>query len=150
MAVTPDDFLTALRQFEPTVIHFSGHGCPDGIRMRSDGDHRHVVSGEALAQTLDGRGVDLVILNACYSEVQALALKAKVGSVIGTRDALDDEAAIRFSSTFYRVLLHGGTLAEALRDGRDGLALYNFDDVYACHGELNRRYVEPRTEMLSI
>lgn len=139
-AVTPDDFLVALRRFQPTIVHFCGHGSKDGVLMRGDGDAVHVVTGAALAQTLEGRGVDLVVLNACYSEDQATALASKVGTVIGTRSELDDEAAIRFSGVLYRVLLEGGTLGDAVRDGRDGLALYSLDDVYACHGNLERRY----------
>jgi hypothetical protein len=139
-AVTPDDFLIALRRFQPTIVHFCGHGSKDGVLMRGEGGAVHVVTGAALAQTLQGRGVDLVVLNACYSDDQATALASKVGTVIGTRSELDDEAAIRFSGVLYRVLLEGGTLGEALRDGRDGLALYSLDDVYACHGNLERRY----------
>nr|WP_312404555.1 CHAT domain-containing protein [Brevundimonas sp.] len=141
MAVTPDDFVASLRRFRPTAIHFSGHGDVDGILMRGDGDATHVVPGSALAQALQDRGIELVVLNACYSESQAVAIAPKVGAIVGTRCAVDDEAAIRFSTAFYRTLLSGDLLQAALKDGKDALVLYNFEDVYACHGDLDQRFV---------
>jgi hypothetical protein len=140
LAVTPDDFVATLRQFRPTAVHFSGHGNVDGIVMRGDGDAIHVITGEALAQALQGRGVDLVVLNACYSDCQALAVAPNVGAIIGTRRSLEDEAAIRFSKAFYRTLLAGEALEAALKDGKDAVVLYNLDDVYASHGDLSRSY----------
>jgi hypothetical protein len=140
-AVTPDDFVANLRRFRPTAIHFSGHGDVEGILMRGEGDATHVVTGDALAQAIKDRGIRLVVLNACYSESQATAVAPNVGAVIGTSRAVNDVAAICFSTAFYRTLLSGDMLEAALRDGKDALALYNLEDVYACHGDLSQRYL---------
>ena len=135
-AVTPDDFVANLRRFRPTAVHFCGHGDVEGIVMRGDGDETHPVSGAALAQALRDRGIRLVVLNACYSQSQAEAVAPNVGAIIGTRRAVKDLAAIRFSTAFYRTLFAGEPLGAAFKDGRDALALYSLDDVYACHGDL--------------
>lgn len=135
-AVRPDDLIRLLRQEEPTIVHFSGHGSKDGIVLRSETGHS-IVSGEAMARLFRDRGVALIVLNACFSDNQAALLKAVVPAVVGTTDALDDEAARRFCTAFYRTLGDGHSLKEAFRDGGDAVALHQLEDVYLAYGNLD-------------
>jgi hypothetical protein len=61
--------------------------------------------------------VKCVILNACYSEIQANAIADHIPYVIGMSQAIGDKAAIAFSTGFYKALGAGCTFKEAYRFG---------------------------------
>ena len=48
-----------------------------------------------------------VVLNACYSEVQAQAIAEHIEWVIGMSKAIDDSSAIDFAGSFYQALGYG-------------------------------------------
>ncbi len=48
--------------------------------------------------------VRCVVLNACYSKVQAEAIARHIPHVAGMSQAIDDQAAIVFSTAFYDAL----------------------------------------------
>jgi hypothetical protein len=134
----PDDLTREVVTDTVAIVHFSGHGTQAGIYLKDDDGERHrLVPGARLEQFFDGRGVQLVILNSCYSGEQAEAIARSVRTVIGTPIALDDEAAHRFSKAFYRSLGRGHTIRSALKDGRDTVGLYDLDDEFVCHGDLD-------------
>jgi hypothetical protein len=135
-AIRPDDLVRLLRSFQPTVVHFSGHGSEEGIILRSDVGHV-AVTGSALARLLRDRGVRLVVLNACFSTSQAESIREVVGAVVGTTAAVGDEAARRFSVAFFRTLGDGHSLRDAFRDGGDAVAVHDLDDVYHALGNLD-------------
>lgn len=136
-AVRPDDLLRYVRSDQPRIIHFSGHGSPSGIMLRTDsGEHQTVPRG-SLQRFLQGRGVELVVLNACFTAGQAEEIASSVRAVIGTSAAVGDEAARRFSCAFYRSLGDGLTVADAFRDGGDAVALHGLTDVFQHIGEMN-------------
>ena len=135
-ATHPDDLIRYVREYKPNVLHFSGHGSKEGIVLRSDTNKYQVVEGANLQQFLEGRGIDLVVLNACYSDVQAQAVQNVVASVIGTTGVVDDEAARRFAVAFYRSLGEGLSVGEAFRDGRDAVGLHGLEDVFQRSGDL--------------
>lgn len=140
-AVRPDDLIRHVRDAKPNVIHFSGHGDLSGIVLREDSGKDTVVSGSALERFLKDRGVELVVLNSCYSEHQASSIKNSVNTVVGTTDAVDDEAARRFTAAFYRALGNGLSIQEAFRDGGDAVELHGLVDVFHCDGDLNQTLV---------
>jgi hypothetical protein len=142
-AVRPDDLLRHVRADKPNVIHFSGHGSNAGIILRADNGGFHEVDGLSLKRFLDGRGIDLVVLNACYSKGQGEKIGEVVKAVVGTTDAVDDEAARRFTVAFYRSLGEGLSIREAFRDGGDAVALHGFPDVFHSSGEMNYTLVRP-------
>lgn len=133
-AVRPDDLVRLVRQHTPTVVHFSGHGSTEGIALRHDDGRTTIVRQDALARLLMDRGVRLVMLNACYSADQADALLASVPCVVGTTDAVGDEAARRFSVAFYRTLGDGHSISSAFIDGATSVDLHNLRDVYVIRG----------------
>jgi tetratricopeptide (TPR) repeat protein len=147
-AVRPDDLVRFLRRLQPTIVHFSGHGSPEGILLRSEIGHT-VVSGEALAQLFRDRHVDLIVLNACYSESQASLLKEVVPAVVGTTEAVGDEASRRFSTAFYRTLGDGHPVRDALRDGKDAVAVHGLVDVFHGYGDLGRSLCGPARNLFN-
>jgi len=120
----PDIFMETLRKTTPSIVHFSGHGGPDGIVMESDDQDHVVITPEMFATAIKHAGatVEVVVLNVCYSAVLAKALLAHVDCVIGLSDAIDDDAALAFSSDFYRDLGSKGVHA-AYQIARNQMAM---------------------------
>jgi RNA polymerase sigma factor (sigma-70 family) len=126
-AARPDDLLQALNEDTPSVLHFSGHGAgAQGLCFQSDDGSARMVSAGGLAQVMQAAGasVTVVVLNACYSEVQAQALVAHVPCVIGMSEMIGDEAAIIYAASFYRALAFRRSVANAHQQGLAALALH--------------------------
>jgi hypothetical protein len=129
-AVRPDDLIRYVRDDKP-------NGSVDGIILRNDSGSHHAVNGSLLERFLHGRGVEMVVLNACYSESQAVAVRSAVKVVVGTTDAVEDEAARRFTVAFYRSVGNGLSIGEAYRDGTDAVALHGLTDVFHAYGNMD-------------
>ncbi|MCP4402015.1 MAG: CHAT domain-containing protein, partial [bacterium] len=111
-AVRIQDVRRAMLDFGPNIVHFSGHGKGEsGITFEDDAGKSHLVSAEALAGffKLFAEHVRCVVLNACYSAVQAGAIVAHIPYVIGMSDAINDKAALEFAIAFYDALGAGKT-----------------------------------------
>jgi serine/threonine protein kinase len=127
-AARPDDLLQALHEHEPAVLHFSGHGA--GMRglcfLDERGDVVHV-SSDGLSQVIRAAGdsIKLIVLNACYTKVQAEALASHIPCVIGMPHAIGDHAAIVYAANFYCALAFGKSIANAHQCGLAALALHS-------------------------
>jgi hypothetical protein len=66
--------------------------------------------------------VEAVVLNACYSEVQAEALREVVPWVVGMKKAIGDRAAREFAEGFYDGLGAGWDYQKAYALGRSAMA----------------------------
>lgn len=103
-AVRTDDLRRALLDHEPQIVHFCGHGAgADGLALEDNSGQMQLVSSEAIARLfkLFQGTVECVVLNACYSEVQAEAIHQHIDYVIGMSDEIGDRAAIKFAVGFY-------------------------------------------------
>lgn len=115
-----DDLSQALADYDPRVVHFSGHGDSDGNLLLED-----AVGGVALTTPeglaslfgLHRATITCVIVNACYSERLARAMSQHIDHVVGMRWQIGDEAAIRFSVGFYTGLFAGHPVPEAFKRG---------------------------------
>lgn len=135
-AVRPKDITRALHEFLPNIVHFSGHGDKEGaIFVDGEGGGAHAIQPKPLAQLFElfAEHVQCVILNACYSEIQAAAISQKVRYAIGMRRAIPDKAAIIFSIGFYQALGAGRSIAESFASGRALMGLENpeYSDIPA-------------------
>ena len=114
--VRVDDVVQVLNDVEATVVHFSGHAHgAEGVCMVADNGAALLVSTEDLDEIMQAAGASLVlvVLNACYTEVQARVLASRVPCVIGTSEAIADDAAIEYSRYLYRALASGRSVANA-------------------------------------
>ena len=155
-AVRPLDLLRELNRLRPSIVHFSGHGTGDDrapdARLRRDitaeaagGGVKAAQSGlyfldsqgrpklvptEALQEAFGAAGsmVKLVVLNACYSDVQADALLAHVDCVVGMAGAILDAAAIAFACGFYGALGEGLSATVAYRQGCAAISMQGLAD----------------------
>ncbi|NEP86440.1 MAG: CHAT domain-containing protein [Okeania sp. SIO2C2] len=106
-AVQIDDLQQTLYDYHPTIVHFSGHGTGNnGLVLEDNYGKTVLVSEEALARLFQSfqNQLECVLLNACYSEIQAQAIHQHIDCVIGINQAMGDEAAIKFAVGFYRAL----------------------------------------------
>lgn len=125
-AVRPDDLLQELNTYKPTVVHFSGHGNRAGEIVLMDNNRQiKPVSSIALKMlfTTLKDNIRVVVLNACYSQIQAKAIAEVVDCVIGMNNSIGDIAAITFASAFYRAIGFGRSVLEAFEQGKTALLL---------------------------
>jgi len=106
-AIRPEDLRRALLDYEPEIVHFSGHGAGNqGLVLENDAGQGQLVGTEALSRLfgLFKDKIECVLLNACYSEVQAEAIFQHIDCVVGMNQEIGDEAAREFAVGFYDAL----------------------------------------------
>lgn len=128
MSVHSDDITQALLNAQPQIVHFSGHGTSTG-GLCAEGcvGETHLIEPDALAalcEQFSGQ-VNCVVLNACYSDIQAKAISKHIKYVIGMNQAIDDKAAIAFSVDFYQALGVGRNIEDAYKLGCVQIQLQN-------------------------
>ncbi len=120
MSVRPADISQALLDVQPQIVHFSGHGTSAGaLCFENQVGEIHFIQPEALAALFEQfeNRIDCVVLNACYSEIQANAIGKHIRYVIGMNKAIGDKAAIAFAIGFYQGLGAGRSIEEAYKLG---------------------------------
>jgi hypothetical protein len=120
MSVRPADISQSLLDVEPQIVHFSGHGTAAGaLCFENLLGEMHPIQPETLAALFEQfqDQVCCVILNACYSEIQAEAIAQHIGFVVGMDQAIGDKASTAFSTGFYQALGAGRTIEEAYKLG---------------------------------
>jgi hypothetical protein len=121
-AVRSRDIRLAILNLSPQIVHFSGHGMGEaGLVMEDETGQSKLVSTQAIAGLFElfADKIECVLLNACYSEVQAKSIAQHIPYVIGMNQALGDDAAREFAVGFY----------DALGAGKD----IEFAYKYACN-----------------
>lgn len=127
-AVRVPDFIQALLDTNPRIVHFSGHGRTDGALCFEDELGRmHPVDPDALSATFElfANQVECVVLNACYSEKQAKAIAKHIQYVVGMNQAINDKAAIGFAVGFYQAIGAGKSFDDAYKLGCASIKLQN-------------------------
>ena len=127
-AVRIDDLQDALLDIEPEVVHICCYGAGDnGLVMENERGKTQRVPTHALANLfkLVSNHVRCVVLNACYSEVQAEAIHQHIKYVIGLKQSIGDKAAIQFAKGFYRGGGNDRSFDEAYKWGCNAIELEN-------------------------
>ncbi len=116
LAARPGDLAYTLLRHQPHVLHFSGHGsATEGIVLEDDSGQTKRVGTDALAalfRTIKDN-LRIVVLNACYSSLQAEGISQIVDFTIGMNRAVGDRSAIIFSAAFYQGLAFGRSVQES-------------------------------------
>jgi len=119
-AVRPIDLTRSLLEVKPQIVHFCGHGSGEGgLVLEDDNGNEEFVKNDVLSRHFEvfTDRVECILLNACYSEVQADALIQHINYVIGMKSEIPDEAAIAFSIGFYDAIGAGETIETAYKLG---------------------------------
>jgi RNA polymerase sigma factor (sigma-70 family) len=123
-AARRDDLLQALNDHMPSVLHFSGHGAGDqGLCFQTEDGSVQTVTTDDLTEVIHAAGQSLmiVVLNACYAEMQAQKLAEHVPCVVGMSGVVGDDVAIAYARSFYRALASGRSAADAHKQGTTAL-----------------------------
>ena len=133
--VRPDDLRRALLDFNPQIVHFCGHGSgEDGLVLENDAGIAQLIPTNAIANLFKRfamRGLECVVLNACYSEIQARVIAEHIDYVVGMNSAIGDDAAIKFAVGFYDELGAGWSYEDAYNGGCDAIALQGIPEEHA-------------------
>lgn len=125
-AIRNDDLLQLLNLHKPHIVHFSGHGNPQGEIVLVGKDRTpqpvNVKTLKSLFATLKDN-IQVVVLNACYSQWQAKTIAEVIDCAIGMSDLIEDEAAITFAASFYRAIGFGRSVKDAFEQGIVALRL---------------------------
>jgi tetratricopeptide (TPR) repeat protein len=119
-ATTLEALRHALLDQQPQIIHFAGHGAGQaGILLEDENGASQLVSGETLARFFEpiAATIECVILNACFSALQASSIVKYVDFVIGMNQPIKDKAAIGFAIGFYGALAAGEPIPSAFKLG---------------------------------
>ena len=125
-AVTPGDVQRAMLDYRPQIVHFSGHGAGEsGLILENAAGQAQFVKSAALAGLFElfADKLECVVLNACYSEVQAMAIAHHIPYVVGMSQAVGDRSARVFAVGFYDALGAGESFDFAYKLGRNRIAL---------------------------
>ncbi|MGP1385365.1 MAG: pentapeptide repeat-containing protein [Thainema sp.] len=135
-AVTVTDVRRALLDCHPQIVHFCGHGVgvdaadnaltstrkftivqdsaiePEGLMFEDETGQSKLVSATAIAAlfALFSDQIECVVLNACYSDIQADAIVQHIPYVVGMNQSIGNQAAIEFAVGFYDALLAGQSI----------------------------------------
>ena len=132
-ATRVSDLQGCLLRYEPDIVHFSGHGFVNEILLEDDAGNSQPVSAEALREVFRAfKGtVRCVVLNACFTQLQAQAVAEHIDCMIGTYFALGDEAARHFAAGFYEGLGYGRDVQAAFDLGCGRIRLAGLSDYDA-------------------
>jgi tetratricopeptide (TPR) repeat protein len=114
----------ALLDHQPHFVHFLGHSpTQEGIVLENEAGESQLVSGDTLAHFFEpfAARIECIILNACFSALQASHIVKYVDFVIGMNQPIKDKAAIRFAIGFYDALAAEKSIPTAFKLGRTNI-----------------------------
>ncbi|AKJ03219.1 CHAT domain-containing protein [Archangium gephyra] len=130
------DLRRKLRDFDPHVLHFMGHGKVDEntgngwVYLRDEKGAPVLLRAQDVAELFSSRFAPrLVVLNACQSargtlsvtghgSVAGALVSQGVAAVIAMQFAISDGAARAFTAEFYTCLAKGSSIDDAVTEGR--------------------------------
>jgi CHASE2 domain-containing sensor protein len=148
-AVRANELQQYFYDLKPQIVHFSGHGVggatssdeplsdrkftaisnansqPEGLMFEDENGRSILVSGKVLSNLfgLFSKEVECVVLNSCYSLVQAQEICKHIPYVVGMNQAIGDIAARQFSQGFYRAIWDDRSIEEAFESGKNAIEL---------------------------
>jgi AAA-like domain/CHAT domain len=120
LSTRTEDISSAILNFNPHIVHFSGHGMSTGELCFENGSGKtQPVTSKALAGLFElvSDRVSCVVLNACYSDTQVEAIVQHIPFVIGMNKAISDKGAIAFAVGFYQALGANRSIEDAYKFG---------------------------------
>ena len=117
--------------YEPEIVHFSGHGNIKGELCFEDAHGQAKTApkdGIADLFALSAKHVQCAVLNACFSAPQAKAILESIPSVVGMRKEIGDRAAIVFATGFYKAIGAGKSVGEAFEFAKVELKLFSIPE----------------------
>lgn len=130
-AVRKEDLQTLLIRYSPEIVHFSAHGNEYGELYFENGTGEISLMTSTALESIFSKFkhmVKAVVLNACYSEVQAEAISKHIPYVIGMSNPIIDNSSIIFSTMLYTSLALGDTIVRAFELAKNEVLIHNSED----------------------
>jgi hypothetical protein len=132
-AVGIEELRRTLLDHQPDIVHFSGHGGGEqGLALMTDNGEAILVKPDALTDFFEivqeSFKIECVVLNACYSEIQAEGIYRYVDYVVGMNQKIGDTAARKFTLGFYDALFAGQSIETAFKYGRNSIQMENIPE----------------------
>ncbi len=127
-AATPQDLVDGINDIRPHVIHFSGHGGPDGLLFDNaslDAPASEGVGFVAISRLLQATNFRpvLAVLNACETIAGASPLLEAVPVVIAMSESVGDMSAGLFATHFYAAIAGAQSIGHAVQQARTMVSL---------------------------
>jgi len=127
-AATPQDLVNGINDIRPHVIHFSGHGGPDGLLFDNaslDAPASDSIGFASVARLLQATNFPptLVVLNACHTVGGVEPLLDAVPVVIAMSDSVGDMSAGLFATHFYAAIGGAQSIGHAVEQARTMVSL---------------------------
>ncbi|MGR3723152.1 CHAT domain-containing protein [Abyssibius alkaniclasticus] len=117
------DLLDALNEFQPDVVHFSGHGGAQSVVF--DGGSIDAPDSVEIDYSMINRALaatktppKLLVLNACDTHLGAEVFLDNVSFVVAMSDSIPDITATVFATQLYSALAAKQPLAKAVEQGK--------------------------------
>lgn len=132
-AVRISDLQELFLRYQPDIVHFSGHSNESSQIILQNEEGQGITVPALALSNLFGifqKQIRCVMLNSCYSAEQAVGIGEHIAVVIGMSDAISDQAALQFSTAFYRGIGYGQNVQTAFILGCNQLALGGSDETH--------------------
>jgi len=120
---TVENILDVFQEYQDriAIFHYGGHADSYELLLESlTGEHAMAHSEGLVSFLAKQKGLQLVFLNGCCSQQQALDLtEAGLPAVVGTSQKIDDEIATNLSARFYKGLAAGLSIDRAWAEAVD-------------------------------
>lgn len=135
-------------EYQPRIVHFCGHGAGEqGLVFENEEKSEHLVSNEALADLFKyfANQIECVLLNACYSDVQATEISRHINYVVGMKQAIKDDSAIVFTRGFYQTLAYQKSIEDSYNLGCNAIKIKT-DNNNSETSKIERKFINRKTE----
>lgn len=125
-ATRPIDLQKLLLFYRPHIVHFSGHGNKkQKLILGGTPGRGKTIDRQGLVELLGlyGAHLRLVLLNACFTKIQARLISDVIDYAVGTGKGIGDKAGVAFAGAFYRALGFGKSIRNAFESAKAELSL---------------------------
>ena len=125
-ATRPIDLQKLLLFYRPHIVHFSGHGNKkQKLILGGTPGRGKTIDRQGLVELLAlyNTHLRLVLLNACFTKIQARLISEVIDYAVGTGKGIGDRAGVAFAGAFYRALGFGKSIKDAFDSAKAELAL---------------------------
>ena len=125
-AIRPIDLQKLLLFYRPQIVHFSGHGNKKQKLILGGAPGRGKTvdrQGLVVLLALYNTHLRLVLLNACFTKIQARQISEVIDYTVGTGKGIGDKAGVAFAGAFYRALGFGKSIRDAFDSAKAELGL---------------------------
>jgi CHAT domain len=145
--------LDGLNDYQPQVVHFSGHGSKTDL-VTDTGTVDAALANDKLSYSLLGQALaatdhppQIVMLNSCWSSAARKVIPPSVDFLVSMSVPISDIAAAAFAPQFYAALASGQSVSSAFKQGAVAVSAASLSE--AATPELHCNGADPAKTVLT-